>query len=100
MTLQKQSKTIIILLVLVVLLTLIPLLMNKDAEYGGADGAAEEAITEINPDYEPWAEPLWEPPSGEIESLLFSVQVAIGALALGYGLGVLKERRRKSADHR
>ena len=37
---------------------------------------------------------LWEPPSGEIESLLFSLQVAIGAGAIGYIFGVLKERRK------
>ncbi|HCX63203.1 MAG TPA: cobalt ABC transporter substrate-binding protein CbiN, partial [Clostridiales bacterium] len=28
----------------------VPLLILKDAEFGGADGQAEEVITEINPD--------------------------------------------------
>ncbi len=60
------------------------------AEWGGADGEAEEAIKEINPEYESWFSPIWEPPSGEIESLLFSLQAAIGGLIIGYVLGRMK----------
>lgn len=62
--------------------------------FGGADGAAEEAIGEINEGYEPWFEPICEPNSGEIESLLFSLQVALGAIFIGYAVGVIVERRR------
>ena len=68
--------------------------MKKDAEFEGADGQAEDVIGEINPDYEPWFDALWEPPSGEIESLLFSLQVAIGAGVIGYIFGMMKERRK------
>jgi cobalt/nickel transport protein len=57
------------------------------AEWSGADEQAEKAITDINPRYEPWFSPLWEPPSGEIETFLFSLQAAIGALLIGYFLG-------------
>ncbi|MEW6725637.1 MAG: energy-coupling factor ABC transporter substrate-binding protein [Bacillota bacterium] len=53
----------------------------------GADGKAEEIIKEIRPDYEPWAKPFWEPPSGEIESLLFTLQAAMGAGFIGYYFG-------------
>lgn len=59
-------------------------------EWAGADEEAEELITKINPDYEPWFSPVWEPPSGEIESMLFSLQAAIGALIIGYFLGYYK----------
>jgi cobalt/nickel transport protein len=45
--------------------------------------------------YEPWFQPLWEPPSGEIESLLFSLQAAIGAVIIGYFFGYY--RRKQSA---
>ena len=61
---------------IVVFLAIIPLFLQKDAEFGGADGQAEEAIMEINTNYEPWFNSIWEPPSGEIESLLFSLQAA------------------------
>lgn len=71
----------------------LPLLILKDAEFGGADGQAEEVITEINPDYEPWFSPLIEPASGEIESLLFSLQAAIGAGVIGYFYGFVKGKR-------
>jgi cobalt/nickel transport protein len=91
-----NKNTLVILLI--VLIVLIPLLMNRGAEFGGADGEAKEAVLEMNPGYEPWAEPLWEPPSGEIESLLFSVQVAIGAGAIGYVMGVMKERKKIASN--
>ncbi|HJH31018.1 MAG TPA: energy-coupling factor ABC transporter substrate-binding protein [Methanosarcinaceae archaeon] len=64
---------------------------TTDAEYGGADGEAEGVIAELTGGtYEPIAEPLWEPPSGEIESLLFSLQAAFGALVIGYFFGYNK----------
>jgi cobalt/nickel transport protein len=56
-------------------------------EWAGADAKAEEAIGEISPQYEPWFSPLFEPPSGEIESFLFSLQAAIGSLLIGYFIG-------------
>ncbi|MDD2447526.1 MAG: energy-coupling factor ABC transporter substrate-binding protein [Tissierellia bacterium] len=89
---METSKINLILLILVIAIVLVPLIFKSDAEYGGADGQAGDLALEINPNYEPWVEPLWEPPSGEIESLLFSVQVAIGAGSIGYVLGLLKGR--------
>ncbi len=83
----------IILLILVGLIVIIPLIIKSDAEFGGADGMAEEAITEINPSYEPWFEPLWEPPSGEIESLLFSLQASLGAGVVFYSIGYMKGKK-------
>lgn len=64
--------------------------------WGGADGAATERIRGTAPDYEPWFSPLWTPPSGEVESLLFALQAAIGGLGIGYYLG----RTRGRADER
>ena len=63
--------TIAVLLLLCVIIAVFPLMSIKDSEFGGADGAAEEAISEIDPGYEPWAESILEPPGGETESLLF-----------------------------
>lgn len=92
---SNKGKTVIILLLVCVLIAVIPLAFIKDSEFGGADGAAEEAITEINPDYEPWASPVLEPPGGETESLLFCLQAAIGAGLFGFCLGTLRERTKK-----
>lgn len=77
----------LLLLMIVILLTIMPLFLQKGAEFGGADGEAEEAIGEMSPDYEPWFSNIWEPPSGEIESLLFVLQAAIGAGFIGYFIG-------------
>lgn len=82
------------LLVIVAALIFIPLLMQRDAEFGGADGQAEIAITEIKPDYEPWFQSIWEPPSGEVESLFFSLQAAVGSGIVCYYLGFLRGRRK------
>lgn len=61
--------------------------MMNDSEFEGADVAAEEFIYELNPDYVPIAKPLWEPPGGETESLLFCLQGAIGAFIIGVFFG-------------
>jgi len=92
---MKQSKNGLsnwLLLLGVVVLAVAPLVLIKGAEFSGADGQAEDAIKEIQPEYKPWFNPLIELPSGEIESLLFSVQAAAGAGAIGYIIGLYKGR--------
>ncbi|MBZ4645408.1 MAG: cobalt/nickel transport protein [Petroclostridium sp.] len=76
-----------LLILLVVILSVIPLFLIQDAEFGGADGKAQEVIETIKPDYKPWFEPILEPASGEIESLLFALQAAIGAGFIFYYIG-------------
>ena len=88
----------LILILLVVVLAAIPLWLCRDAEFGGADGAAEELIQELDPDYEPWFSPILEPASGEIESMLFALQAAIGAGVVGFVLGRLTMRKPEDAS--
>jgi cobalt/nickel transport protein len=67
-------------------------------KFSAADGQAEKAIGELAPAYKPWAKPVWQPPSGEVESLLFALQAALGAGFIGYFLGkksALKQRESK-----
>lgn len=90
---KESSRNMLLILVLIIMVS-VPLLTLKDAEFGGADGQAEEMITEINPDYKPWFSPLIEPASGEIESLLFSLQAALGAGVIGYFYGFVKGKRK------
>lgn len=90
----KNAKLVIILLVLIVVIAVAPLLLIKDSEFGGADGKAEEVVSAINPDYEPWAESWIEPPGGETESLLFSLQAAIGSGIVCFGFGYLVARKK------
>lgn len=86
----------LILGLIVIVLTVAPLFIAGKAEFGGSDDQAEAAIGDIQADYQPWFSPVWEPPSGEIESLLFCVQAALGAGVVGYGLGYLKGRKEEA----
>lgn len=94
----RENKTNILLFALAVILIVCPLLFNPHAEYGGADGQAEEVIAEIAPEYEPWFTPFYEPPSGEIESLFFSVQAALGAGIICYYLGYKKGKKKEQSE--
>jgi len=88
----------LLLLFAVVALALLPILFLQDAEFGGADGEAEKAITEINSEYQPWFTAIWEPPSGEIESLLFVLQGVVGALIIGYFIGYMRGKHTKNSN--
>lgn len=90
----KNAKIVIGCLLISVLIAIVPLMTIHDSEFGGADGAAEEAITAINPNYEAWADPILEPPGGETESLLFCLQAAAGSGAFFFGLGYLVARKK------
>ena len=89
-----------ILIILVVVLAVFPLIFVADGEFGGSDDQAEQLITDIDSNYKPWFESLWEPPSSEVESLLFSLQAAIGAGIvcgyIGYLMGKKKGKKENS----
>ena len=94
----------LLLLIAVALLAVLPLwLVQKpqpDADgkpveiFAGADNKAKDLIGEIAPHYRPWFEPILEPASGEIASLLFALQAALGAGFIGYYLGVSVTREK------
>ena len=92
-----KKSTSIILLAVVIILFIAPLVMyngygEDEGYFGGADDQAGEAIEETG--YEPWFSSIWEP-SGEIESLLFALQAAIGALIIGYAFGYWRGQSKK-----
>jgi cobalt/nickel transport protein len=97
---MKLWKKNLLLLLLVAVITIVPLYIAKGSEFGGADGAAEGVIAEINSDYKPWANPLFEPASGEIESMLFALQAAIGAGIVGFGFGRLSATYKNKASEK
>ena len=95
---RKQILIIVCLLALCAAILAFPLLTIHDSEFGGADGAAEEVIANLDPDYEPWAESILEPPGGETESMLFCLKAALGAVVIGYGFGYLTARKKDRAE--
>ena len=95
-----MKKQTMLILLAVVALAVLPLFIhwNKGGEeqFAGADNQAEKVITQIRPEYKPWFRSIWEPPSEEIESLLFALQAALGAGVLGYYFGLVRGRAEAS----
>lgn len=90
---SRKLELIVLVLVILFAAQFFYISSTTNAEYGGADDKPEEVIGEITGGtYEPIAHPIWEPPSGEIESLLFALQAAIGASIIGYFLGYYKAK--------
>ena len=96
----KNTKTVVILLVIPALIAIVPLFALKGAEFGGSDDAGSEMISEIKgEEYEPWFTPVLETAlggelPGEIESLLFCLQTGIGVGIVAFVLGRFVERKK------
>jgi len=64
---------------------------SNDSEFSGSDDQGGDVITNLDPDYEPWWNGIfgdYELPS-ETESLLFALQAAIGAIIIGFFIGMV-----------
>jgi cobalt/nickel transport protein len=69
--------------------------LGEDQGYfGGSDDSGSQYIEQNNPNYKTWANVVWEPPSGEIESLLFALQAAIGGIIFGYVFGMYRTQKK------
>ena len=96
----KNTKTVVILLVIAALIAIVPLFALKGAEFGGSDDAGSEMISEIQgKEYEPWFTPVLETSlggelPGEIESLIFCLQTGIGVGIVAFVLGRFVERKK------
>lgn len=91
------NKQNVLLIILAVILAFAPLALHQEASFGGSDDQAKEVISTVNPDYKPWFNVIWEPPSDEVESFLFALQAAIGAGFIGYFFGYLRGRKASAA---
>ena len=83
-----------ILILFVVILAIFQLVLTNGAEFGGTDGEAEAVIIDIQAEYDPWFSPIWEPPSGEIESVLFALQAVAGTSFIAYYFGFKKGQQK------
>ena len=92
-----MKKTLLILTLLVSIFIL-PFYIDHGGEFGGADGEAQDQIMQLSPDDEPWFESFYEPASGEIESLLFTLQGSLETAVIFYILGYYRGGR-KDAEH-
>ena len=95
----KNTKTVILLLVIAALIAVIPVAVLKDAEFGGSDDAGSVMVEEIHGEYEPWFTPVLEQAlggelPGEIESLVFCIQTGIGVGVIAFFMGRFVERKK------
>ena len=93
-----NKSTLIFLGIICAIIFIAPLIMynghgEDDGFFGGADDQAGQAVEKSG--FQPWASSVWEPPSGEIESLLFALQAAIGAIIIGYFLGYWRGQKKE-----
>lgn len=101
---SKTTKKVLLLLLLVIVIAVLPLMFNKEAEFGGSDGAGSVMVEEINGSaYEPWFTPVLETMlggelPGEIESLVFCLQTGIGVGIFAFFMGRFVERKKWMRD--
>ncbi len=96
---SKNTKTVVILLIVAALIAIVPLFALKGAEFGGSDDAGSQMIEEIHGEYEPWFTPVLETMlggelPGEVESLIFCLQTGIGVGILAFFMGRFVERKK------
>lgn len=96
---SKDKKLVISLLIVVMLMVITPIFVLKDAEFGGSDDAGSVMIESIQEGYEPWFTPVLENAiggelPGEVESLFFCLQTAIGVGVLAFCMGRMYERKK------
>ena len=96
----KNTKTVVILLVIAALIAIVPLFALKGAEFGGSDDAGSERISDIQgKEYETWFTPVLETAlggelPGAIASLIFCLQTGIGVGIVAFVLGRFVERKK------
>ena len=96
---SKNTKTVVILLIVAALIAIVPLFALKGAEFVGSDDAGSQMIEEIHGEYEPWFTPVLESMlggelPGEVESLIFCLQTGIGVGILSFFMGRFVERKK------
>jgi cobalt/nickel transport protein len=81
-----------------VILSIAPILIYQGQEFKATDSRNQVAISEVQPGYQPWFQPVIKPSGGEVETFLFATQAAIGSGITCYILGLYKGRteRRKT----
>lgn len=96
---SKNAKTTILLLLVAVLIAVIPLFLQKGAEFGGSDDAGSVMVEQIEGEYTPWFTPILETAlggelPGEVESLVFCLQTGIGVGIIAFLMGRMVERKK------
>ncbi len=94
---RKHNKINILILVAGLLIILLQVSLSVFPEgFEGTDDKSVEMIKSISPDYEPWANNIWEPGNEWGEILIFALQAALGVgMILFY---VIKQKNRSKVS--
>lgn len=101
---SKNTKIVVALLAVALVIIIVPFFLDPGAEFGGSDDAGSQMVEQIQgQSYEPWFTPVLETAiggelPGEIESLLFCVQTGIGVGILAYGFGYFRARKKYAKE--
>ena len=89
---QKIKMKYLYILIIGILLAIfiMPFIVNATQDFSGTDGQGPDQITSSG--YIPWIEPLGYQPDALGERVIFSLQVAIGALIIGYFVGYMRAK--------
>ncbi len=88
---QVNKKYLYILIIGVVLaIFILPFVINSSGSFSGTDGQGADQIKSSG--YTPWIQPLGYVPDATGEIVIFSLQVAIGAVIIGYFVGYLRAK--------
>ncbi|MCK9323775.1 MAG: energy-coupling factor ABC transporter substrate-binding protein [Candidatus Methanomethylophilaceae archaeon] len=75
---------------------------GNDSEFSGSDDQGGGIISDLDPGYQPWWDGIfgdYELPS-EVESFLFALQAAIGAIIIGFFIGMVhSDNKRKKLEN-
>lgn len=97
---NNNKRTMIILLILAAVIAAVPLFVLKGATFGGSDDAGSQMVSQITGgSYKPWFTPVIEKwiggeLPGEVETLLFCLQTAIGTAIIFFFIGRFYERKK------
>lgn len=88
---QVNKKYLYIIIIgLVLAIFILPFVINSGGSFSGTDGQGPDQITSSG--YTPWIQPLGYVPDATGEIVIFSLQVAIGAVIIGYFVGYLRAK--------
>ena len=87
---QKFDLRYLILIAIMIAIFIVPFIIHPNADFRGTDGQGPEAIEEGG--YTPWIDPVGFEPDELGEKVIFSLQVAIGAIILAYLIGYIKTK--------
>ncbi len=86
----KRKYLYIMLIGLVLAIFILPFVINSGSSFSGTDGQGPDQISSSG--YKPWIQPLGYVPDATGEIVIFSLQVAIGAVIIGYFVGYLRAK--------